>query len=236
MVSECIIFPEAIQERFRCNSCEKYCSVKPVQIYQDGSVKCGRCFQPKDDGAVSLFNKCMDTGIWHFYCINRWDGCDKVLHCLKVLQHEQFCHIDDITCPVCKILIPSLLVHKHIIKCHSKYLINRPEIIINIGSNNNENFYFYTQQNRVFIIIYRLNRSEKILLLAIFYIGSKGRSKNIVQKITMYEGADQIFDGSPRNCHTYDPEDDELTPYEIINITDGSVRIHFEITLMNFSP
>lgn len=83
------IIPDRILDDLICDVCNRYLSVKPVKIYRDKQVKCGRCSKKEDEGVTSLYHILAQNSL--FKCINRFDGCNKLLAYLEVRTHEETC-------------------------------------------------------------------------------------------------------------------------------------------------
>lgn len=63
------LLPEEVLNNLLCSVCFKYLSVKPVKVYINRSIKCGRCSDDKDDGIVSMYETIAENKL--FPCVNR---------------------------------------------------------------------------------------------------------------------------------------------------------------------
>ncbi|KAG5891639.1 hypothetical protein JTB14_001809 [Gonioctena quinquepunctata] len=150
-----------------CDSCDKYLSVKPVKMYPDRTIKCGRCSKDGDEGVVSLFGKIADQGL--FKCINRYDGCSVLLTYLQVPDHEKECKSTTYLCPVCLESndIPIYLLMKHFEKKHKANVLSRPCFNIrSYGTSEENHIFLYEQEDTLFFIKYKLELDGFLLLSA----------------------------------------------------------------------
>lgn len=95
-----------VLETLICYNCKNYLSVKPVKVYPNRHIQCGRCSTDHDDGIVSIYDTLAELGF--FQCINRYEGCDKVLRYAEVPQHEMTCTSNKYKC-FCGTVVTGLL-------------------------------------------------------------------------------------------------------------------------------
>ncbi|CAH0559250.1 unnamed protein product [Brassicogethes aeneus] len=89
------IIPEKELQNLICGECGNYLSVLPVR--EDENKKyCGRCNKV---GKTSNFQNKYKNGL--FRCINRYDGCNKLLTFEQTVQHEEICKFASKSCPIC---------------------------------------------------------------------------------------------------------------------------------------
>uniref|UniRef100_A0A6P7FMQ9 Uncharacterized protein LOC114332061 isoform X4 n=1 Tax=Diabrotica virgifera virgifera TaxID=50390 RepID=A0A6P7FMQ9_DIAVI len=116
------ILPDNILETLLCSFCHKYLSVKPVKVYPNRLIQCGRCVDNKEhsiyksEGVESLYGKMAENIL--FKCVNRFDGCRHLLTYSQVRDHEQVCFEKIHQCPICGEKTASFLMLRHF---HSKH-------------------------------------------------------------------------------------------------------------------
>ncbi|CAH1102896.1 unnamed protein product [Psylliodes chrysocephalus] len=159
-----LIIPDTVLESCVCSLCKKFLSVQPVKIYQNQKqkLKCGRCSNKDDNGTESLYNIIAANGI--FKCINRFEGCRKMLRHYEVLEHEKQSLVNTFCCPVCpglcKVRIFWMIFHFK--KCHIDKYLKKPCFTINRDKINNT--YLFRKDDNLFFISYKIQDNGDIYL------------------------------------------------------------------------
>ncbi|XP_074025865.1 uncharacterized protein [Leptinotarsa decemlineata] len=145
------IIPDDVLEKLICNTCFKYLSVKPVTVYFDGTIRCGRCSQNGLGGLVSLFELVADKCL--FKCVNRRDGCQKLLRNSQVYEHEKVCKAEWYDCPYCPFMkIPTSLLVRHFEENHRERLLETPDIQVKVDEQGVQKMYLYQMHDHLFYI------------------------------------------------------------------------------------
>ncbi|XP_049818222.1 uncharacterized protein LOC126264402 [Aethina tumida] len=119
------IVSDKLLDNSRCSKCDRYLSVMPVYILPNYKIVCGRCVDV-DFGVPSNYNKIAERML--FKCVNRYEGCPKLLRTSEVVEHEMECKTNKYKCPVCADKwIPSYSMIPHFKEQHNKSVINKPE-------------------------------------------------------------------------------------------------------------
>ncbi|CAH1102897.1 unnamed protein product [Psylliodes chrysocephalus] len=157
-----LILPDTVLESCVCNFCDKFLSVQPVKIYKNHTIKCGRCSKKDDNGTKSIYNIIAANGI--FKCINRFEGCRKMLRHYEVLEHEKQCLGNTICCPLCPGLCGLRIFWMifHFKKCHIDKYLKKPCFTINRDKINNT--YLFRKDDNLFFISYKIQDNGDIYL------------------------------------------------------------------------
>lgn len=176
------IVPDKALESSLCASCGKYLSVFPVTI-SEGKISCGRCVDVKG-GTQSSFNKVTQDML--FKCVNRYEGCSKLLTPNQVLEHEEMCKSNKYECPLCAKKVPSYVMIQHFREYHTESLIKTPEFKLNTAIDTFKTFLYYTDKH-IFFIHVSLDVDSKLSLKATC-LGPSERSKNIKYNFNLSKG------------------------------------------------
>nr|CAI5848178.1 unnamed protein product [Callosobruchus analis] len=114
MNSNSKIIPDTVLESSFCKKCLKYLSISPIGVHDEGGNICGRCLERKDriptstlficdmnlvspeDIPFSLLGHITRESL--FPCVNRFEGCRKLLRFSEISQHEQTCRTKQHQC------------------------------------------------------------------------------------------------------------------------------------------
>lgn len=180
------MIPDSVLETLICQNCKNYLSVRPVKVYPSRRILCGRCSNEHDDGAISIYDSLAEFGL--FKCINRYEGCDKVLRYSEVLEHEKTCRSSEHKCFCSTVTtsLPALLSHCK--EIHKNSILQAPSFeICNVGRDF-LNQYVYVTNNLIFYINvylgYRTDNNTFISLSAI-HVGS-GLISSVYQKYILH--------------------------------------------------
>lgn len=181
------IVPDKLLDTMTCSKCSKYLSVMPVKVYEDKSTLCGRCSKPDDDGVKSMVGPLAEFLL--FKCINRYDGCTRILRSFDVKQHENSClPANKYDCPLCFKTLPSAyLFQAHFTNLHVKNIIKDAVFSINLKTNL-DSYYMYVCGNLVFIIYCFVDAIEFDLKLECQFIGTEQIANTIEVKFHLYYG------------------------------------------------
>ncbi|XP_050503379.1 uncharacterized protein LOC126882461 [Diabrotica virgifera virgifera] len=185
------IIPDNILETLICTFCHKYLSVKPVTVYPNRDVACGRCAvsekQKNGRGRTdveSLYGKIAET--WLFKCINRFDGCRELLTCSQVLDHEKVCLGKIHKCPICFEEMLSFLVIRHFYSNHKDAILDSPAFVLNLDYYSEmSRIYIYSEEDNLFSLYINYSKSENTIKLELVYMGSDKIASNISHQFTI---------------------------------------------------
>nr|CAH7725287.1 unnamed protein product [Callosobruchus chinensis] len=140
MSSNSKIIPDEVLDSSFCRKCLKYLSVSPIAVHDEGGNICGRCLERKDriptstlficdmnlvkpeDIPFSLLGHITRESL--FPCVNRFEGCQKLLNFSDIRQHEETCRRKQHQCPCGFRGVGSQLV-VHFKTVHKKFLFDR---------------------------------------------------------------------------------------------------------------
>ncbi|CAH1102348.1 unnamed protein product [Psylliodes chrysocephalus] len=179
------LLPEEVLNNLLCSVCFKYLSVKPVKVYINRSIKCGRCSDDKDDGIVSMYETIAENKL--FPCVNRYEGCTQLLAFSGVSAHEKECVSNYYACPICSVEFTSFLLVQHYKRDHSSAILEKPEIVF-AKEKECENYYMYIENNFVYILYIRCNIADQCFYLNAACLGSPARVEKIEQCVKCYLG------------------------------------------------
>nr|XP_023017686.1 uncharacterized protein LOC111506725 [Leptinotarsa decemlineata] len=165
------IIPDEVLDTLKCKVCHKILSVKPVKVYRNGLIKCGRCVSEDDCGVVSMFHWIGDRSL--FKCVNRFDGCRDLLVPSQVIHHENHCIELKHICPICPSTenIPTSTFMDHFEKEHPSAVLKTPSININMDeSSPSQKILLYRMRDNLFFVYININESEN-LFMSVIHIG-----------------------------------------------------------------
>lgn len=169
------IVPDKLLEASLCSICDKYLSVLPVTLLPDGKFKCGRCVV----GNVAVqtkYNKLAEGML--FKCVNRYEGCRKLLLPNQVVGHEEVCKSNLYDCPLCAAKqMSGYTMKRHFEKHHAKSVINKPEFKVDTQLDTHKT-HMYCTDRHIFFIHASMDVDKKLFLKA-NCLGPKQESKNI---------------------------------------------------------
>ncbi|CAH0549449.1 unnamed protein product [Brassicogethes aeneus] len=140
---------EDFLDDFVCSNCFRYLSVMPVRVYPGKLRKCGRCVKDGDGGLDSDAIKLYET--MNFPCVNRFEGCKKVLLPSKVKEHEKKCTSKKYKCPLCyNAEMPLYEMWQHFKSFHRENLLEKPAVSLNL-SEKTDRTYFYRIAGFIFM-------------------------------------------------------------------------------------
>ncbi|CAH0549658.1 unnamed protein product [Brassicogethes aeneus] len=135
------LVPEKALDNLVCFECFKYVSVKPVKLYINKAMRCGRCVKETDGGVESKVN--LLYGNMLFKCHNRYEGCTKLLLPSQVQDHEKICRSEAYFCPLCpNSKMPPFFMLEHFKHQHRRSFLEKPSASVDIGRETN-NYYLY---------------------------------------------------------------------------------------------
>ncbi|KYB28317.1 hypothetical protein TcasGA2_TC032619 [Tribolium castaneum] len=113
-MSELPIIPDQVLEAYTCRLCDKYLTVIPISIHPEGGNICGRCQSKVTKQSHCLFECDSDLleqinlpyaifgYVNHLFpCVNRYEGCDRLLTFDEISNHETTCPSRKIICKYC---------------------------------------------------------------------------------------------------------------------------------------
>lgn len=135
------VVPDIVLENLTCKICYKYLTVSPIGVHPDGGNVCGRCLYGKKSSPTCLF-ECMEELDCRsfegfiplvllgyatypealFPCVNRFEGCNKLLPFSAIKSHEQMCVYKKFQCPLCQFQGVGSQLIQHFRMGHKKYL------------------------------------------------------------------------------------------------------------------
>ncbi|CAH1104348.1 unnamed protein product [Psylliodes chrysocephalus] len=136
-----------------CDYCHKSLSVTPVKVYPNRRIKCGRCStsndEEEDNGVNSMYNQ-IATRIF-FECINKFDGCTKLLQSSEVVKHEKTCLSKTFVCPICLKEMFTFLIIPHFKLNHPESLLEKPNFQITDLKNIEKIFLYQLESDLLFV-------------------------------------------------------------------------------------
>ncbi|CAH1133316.1 unnamed protein product [Ceutorhynchus assimilis] len=153
-----ILFPEEILKTQICSCCKQYLSYGPIKVSISEGVKCGRCLKDEEETTPTLLNNIIKNVI--FPCVNRFDGCNELLKCEDVPQHENVCTGSLHLCPICvkhsnnqlvEYSFLSLIHHYRIL--HNKYYLTNPLLSISTRSAKESNYLYCNEYKNILAFI-----------------------------------------------------------------------------------
>ncbi|XP_050517207.1 uncharacterized protein LOC114339586 isoform X1 [Diabrotica virgifera virgifera] len=187
-----LIIPDNILDTLLCSFCHKYLSVKPVKIYPNRRIQCGRCVDvdkkepalQKSQGVESLYGKIAEHVL--FKCVNRFDGCRELLTYSQVRDHEKICLEKNHKCPICDDEMASFMMFQHFHFKHKNAVLDCPTLVFNLKDYlEMPSVYIYQQEDNLFFLYINYSKSENTLKLDLVYMGSFKLAKNIYHEFTV---------------------------------------------------
>lgn len=147
------IVPDEILEQLICSYCHKYLSVGPLKVDNNRKKICGRCAKNRETEAVSMYRFFLENAI--FKCINRFDGCNQLLTCHEVIEHEKNCIGNRYECPLCENIreMPSYDFLHHFKNRHSQNFLKKPTLKRKLDELQPLNTFLFVKENVIFIIL-----------------------------------------------------------------------------------
>ncbi|XP_028136113.1 uncharacterized protein LOC114330888 [Diabrotica virgifera virgifera] len=185
------ILPDNILETLLCNFCHKYLSVKPVKVYPNRLMQCGRCNENEEhsnhimlQAVESQYGKIAENIL--FKCINRFDGCRELLRYSEVQDHEQVCLNKIRKCPICYEEIVSFRMLRHFRSNHKDAILDCPVFVFHMNDHlEMPSVYIYQEEDNLFFIYIVRSKSENTIRLDLIYMGNFQRAKNIYHQFTV---------------------------------------------------
>uniref|UniRef100_A0A6P7G8C9 Uncharacterized protein LOC114338885 n=1 Tax=Diabrotica virgifera virgifera TaxID=50390 RepID=A0A6P7G8C9_DIAVI len=181
------IIPDQILEGLICSFCHKYLSVKPIIVYPNRDVKCGRCVGTEKQhgvGVESLYGKITEKCL--FKCINKFDGCRELLSHSQVIDHEKVCLEKTHKCPICYEEMPSLLMIPHFHSNHNDATLDSPAFVFNLNRySETPGIYIYQEEDNLFFLYISYSKSENTIKLELVYMGNEKLASNILHQFTV---------------------------------------------------
>ncbi|KAG5875255.1 hypothetical protein JTB14_021243 [Gonioctena quinquepunctata] len=225
-----LMIPDNILETLLCSVCHKYLTVKPVKVYQNGEIKCGRCTKPGDRGVVSLFHLVADQSI--FRCINMYDGCNEILSFSKVPEHESTCIGKTHACPHCpdSKAVPTFFMKKHFEENHEQALLTTP--VFNFLPDEEiemKKVFLYIVDRELFYVFLK-SVSDDYFAIAALHLGDPEKSKNIKQKFILH--VDNKIETEEKICGSVNSKDADYFRFKKFKPVGGkSMMITVEIQI-----
>ncbi|XP_050516891.1 uncharacterized protein LOC126891686 [Diabrotica virgifera virgifera] len=184
------ILPDNILDTLLCSFCHKYLSVKPVKIYPNRLIQCGRCVENKEHsiyklkGVESLFGRIAQKIL--FKCVNRFDGCRELLTYSQVRDHEQACLEKNHRCPICYEEMASFLMLRHFYSNHKYAVLDCPAFVFNLKDHlEMPSVYLYQEEDNLFFLYISYRKSENAIKLDLVYMGCSKLATNIYHQFTV---------------------------------------------------
>uniref|UniRef100_A0A6P7H1I3 Uncharacterized protein LOC114344947 n=1 Tax=Diabrotica virgifera virgifera TaxID=50390 RepID=A0A6P7H1I3_DIAVI len=225
------IIPDKILETLICICCHKYLSVKPITVYPNRDVECGRCAvtnkQNQRVGVESLYGKIIENCL--FKCINRFDGCRELLTYSQVLDHEKVCLEKTYKCPICYEEMTSFLMLRHFHFNHKDAILGGPAFVFNVNHYSVRlSTYIYQDEDNLFFLYISYSRSESTIKLELVYMGSDKLASNIYHQFTL-TSENKEFD---INCNSKPSRANEFSIVDASNIS-HLINVKFKLVYQN---
>ncbi|XP_050509989.1 uncharacterized protein LOC114335446 [Diabrotica virgifera virgifera] len=227
------IIPDNILETLICTFCHKYLSVKPIIVYPNRDVECGRCTATENQknhraGVESRYGKIVDK--WLFKCINRFDGCRELLTCSQVPDHEKVCSAKNHKCPICNEEMKSFLMLQHFHSKHKHAILDCPAFVFNLNDSHlgMPTVYIYQKEDNLFFLSISHNRLENTLELQLVYMGSEEIASSIYHQFTVHS-ENKEFD---INCSAKPSWTNEFSVVDVTNMS-HVIFVKFKLTYQN---
>ncbi|XP_050518017.1 uncharacterized protein LOC126892508 isoform X1 [Diabrotica virgifera virgifera] len=185
-----VIIPDNILDTLLCSFCHKYLSVKPVKIYPNRRIQCGRCVDKqepalqKSEGVESLYGIIAEHVL--FKCVNKFDGCRQLLTYSEVRDHEQVCLEKNHRCPICYEEMTSFLMLQHFHFKHKSAILDCPTLVFNLNDYlEMPRVYIYQEDDNLFFLYISYSMSENSITLDLVCMGSYKLSQNIYHQFTL---------------------------------------------------
>lgn len=135
------VVPDIVLENLTCKECCKYLTVSPIGVHPEGGNICGRCLYERKSSPTCLF-ECTQELSCHsvdslvplvllgyatypktlFPCVNRFEGCSKLLPFSEIRSHEKTCVSKKCQCPLCHFQGVGSQLIQHFRTIHKRYL------------------------------------------------------------------------------------------------------------------
>ncbi|XP_018567303.1 E3 ubiquitin-protein ligase siah2-like [Anoplophora glabripennis] len=165
------VVPDIILENLTCRICCKYLTVSPIGVHPDGGNICGRCLYGKKSSPTCLF-ECMEDLNYHsfqgfipmvllgyasypetlFPCVNRFEGCNKLLPFSAIKNHEKICVYKKFQCPLCQFQGVGSQLIQHFRTGHKRYLSSENPVFILKIDNDFSETYLFRSENTLFLV------------------------------------------------------------------------------------
>ncbi|XP_028128966.1 uncharacterized protein LOC114325176 [Diabrotica virgifera virgifera] len=185
-----ILIPDNILEILICSFCHKYLSVKPVKVYPNRLIQCGRCVDnqepaaQKSQGVESLYGLIAEHVL--FKCVNKFDGCRALLTYSQVLDHEKECLEKIHKCPICYEEMTSFLMLQHFHFKHKNAVLGYPTFVFNLNDYlDMPSVYIYQEEDNLFFLYTRCSKSENTIALYLVCMASYKLPQNIYHQFTV---------------------------------------------------
>uniref|UniRef100_A0A6P7GZU7 Uncharacterized protein LOC114344354 n=1 Tax=Diabrotica virgifera virgifera TaxID=50390 RepID=A0A6P7GZU7_DIAVI len=216
--------PDKVLDTLICSFCHKYLSVKPITVYPNRDVECGRCKVTKNHkkrgtGVESLYGKIIETCL--FKCINRFDGCRELLTYSQVLDHEKVCLEKIHKCPICHEEMNSFLMVRHFNSNHKDAILDCPAFVFNMNNYlEMPSIYLYQEEDNLFFLYIGYSKSENIIKLELVYMGSDKMARNIYHQFAVTSENKEFdikFKTKPSHANEFSVVDASYMPH-LINV------------------
>uniref|UniRef100_A0A6P7GG64 Uncharacterized protein LOC114342106 n=1 Tax=Diabrotica virgifera virgifera TaxID=50390 RepID=A0A6P7GG64_DIAVI len=183
------IIPNNVLETLICSYCHKFLSVKPIIVYPNRDVECGRCAvtqkqKKRRSGVESLYGKIIEKCL--FKCINRFDGCRELLTCAQVPHHEKVCLEKIHKCPTCFEEMTSFLMLRHFHSKHEDAILDSSAFVFNLDHYSEvSSIYLYPEEDNLFFLYISYSKSENTIKFELVYMGSDKQASNIYHQFTV---------------------------------------------------
>ncbi|XP_072398927.1 uncharacterized protein [Diabrotica undecimpunctata] len=224
------IIPDNILETLLCSFCHKYLSVKPVKVYPNRLIQCGRCDNNeeqsthKSEGVESLYGAIAENIL--FKCVNRFDGCRELLKYSQVWDHEQACLVKLHKCPICYEEMASFLMLRHFHYKHKNAILDCPAFVFNLNDLlEMPSGYIYQEEDNLFFLYISYSQSENTIKLGLVCMASYKLAENIYHQFTL-SSEKKEFDivMNPKSCNN---------DFFVVDISHMSNLIHIKFKLFD---
>lgn len=193
------IIPDNVLDTLICRNCKNYLSARPVKVYPNRYILCGRCSTDNDNGVVSTYDALAQQGL--FRCINRYEGCDKLLRYTEVIKHEETCESYHYKCPLCPNAenIGSLAFLHHFRESHKSNILLSPTFeVAKVGRKLSKTFLYVNHYIfLVNIVVFRAVDHTQFIALNSVLLGSRSISDKVCQKYIIHT----LHNGEKINKH-----------------------------------
>ncbi|XP_050515388.1 uncharacterized protein LOC126890468 [Diabrotica virgifera virgifera] len=192
-------FPDDFLEKYTCNECNKFLSVKPIKLYENQVTKCGRCTKWGDKGTISSFGMLANQGI--FKCVNRLDGCRKFLLTTQVPLHEEECISKSYNCPLCHGTNEPLFTFElisHFNKCHPDCVLKANVFEV---STMTPMIMLYRKNDFVFFVCSKIE-NDSHLFVQTYLVGDDSIAESIQQQYSIKSEIGKV-QTPMRKCQAY---------------------------------
>ncbi|XP_030745096.1 uncharacterized protein LOC115874143 isoform X2 [Sitophilus oryzae] len=182
----------------RCRECKKFLSVKPIKVYPNGLIKCGRCSKDNNNGVESkLYEMVLKNTL--FPCVNSYEGCEESHTIDKMLDHENICLEGQYDCFLCcNFKGPAYLLDIHCKEYHKLEYLENLEFVLDVNSCTSTICYFHSRFRKLFFIKGSYDAENTELQIDLIYVGKlfKGEVK---YQVKIYSVNNELKYESPKN-------------------------------------